>query len=359
MKAIVLDKKQRAEIEQLRHTTNDKRIYTRLSAVLWVADGRERKDVAGLLGVSVRQLTNWLRIYRNQGLSALCFLRYKGDPGKLTPRQVEQLKEKISTGQFHSSQQIRQWLKDAFAATYSPSGVKDLLRRIGATYHQGSPFLWKGDPDKQRAFVKKVRRHQREANREDTPRTRRYYVDACHPIWGMDLVYRCWLLIGQRFLAGVGSGRKRLNILGAYCPNDQEYLDIRLSRDNINGEQFVNLMRILLDAHPETEKFILYVDGAKYYSKPVVTQWLARHPQFRLVPIPAYSPNCNLIERLWKFVRKEAFNRWHKTFDSMQAAVSEVLDHLPKYRRQLETLMTETFHILKKQDIPVEYREVA
>jgi hypothetical protein len=37
------------------------------------------------------------------------------------------------------------------------------------------------------------------------------------------LVFCCWLLIGQRFLVGVGSGRKRLNILGAYCPDDQEY----------------------------------------------------------------------------------------------------------------------------------------
>ena len=58
-------------------------------------------------------------------------------------------------------------------------------------------------------------------------------------------------------------------------------------------------------------------------------------------------------------LRKEAFNRWHKTFEAMQAAVSEVLDHLPNYRRELETLMTETFPILKKQDIPVAYREAS
>ena len=63
------------------------------------------------------------------------------------------------------------------------------------------------------------------------------------------MVYACWLLVGQRFLAGMGSGRKRLNILGAYSPDDQEYLDLRLTRDNINGEQFVNLLRLLRSAH--------------------------------------------------------------------------------------------------------------
>jgi hypothetical protein len=52
-------------------------------------------------------------------------------------------------------------------------------------------------------------------------------------------------------------------------------------------------------------------------------------------------------------------SRWHKTFADMQGAVSEVLDHLEDYRGELRALMTEAFHILDKQDIPVQYREVA
>jgi hypothetical protein len=43
----------------------------------------------------------------------------------------------------------------------------------------------------------------------------------------------------------------------------------------------------------------------------------------------------------------------------MQAAVSEVLDHLSDYRKELDTLMTEKFHIVTKAAIPVEYRETA
>ena len=51
--------------------------------------------------------------------------------------------------------------------------------------------------------------------------------------------------------------------------------------------------------------------------------------------------------------------KWHKSFEDMQTAVSEVLDHLEIYRAELQTLMTEQFHIVDKKDIPVEYREVA
>ena len=98
--------------------------------------------------------------------------------------------------------------------------------------------------------------------------------------------------------------------------------------------------------HPDTEKFILYLDNARYYSKPCVKEWLANHREFRLVPLPAYSPTLNLIERLWKFLSKKALSRWHVTFEGMQAAVAEVLDRLGEYRDELATLMTERFAIV-------------
>ena len=66
---------------------------------------------------------------------------------------------------------------------------------------------------------------------------------------------------------------------------------------------------------------------------------------FDLKHLPAYSPNLNLIERLWKFLRKEALQKWHPTFEAMQKAVAEVLDNLPGYHEQLKTLMTERFHL--------------
>jgi hypothetical protein len=121
----------------------------------------------------------------------------------------------------------------------------------------------------------------------------------------VDLLDCCWLLTGQRLYVGVGNGRKRLNILGAYSPDDRDY-----------------------------------------DSKPCVKEWLARHRQFRPVPVPAYSPDLNLIERLWKSLRKKALNRWLKTFGEMQAAAG-VLARLGAHRDELSTLMTERFAIVE------------
>src|SRR4051812_19367475 len=255
MTPIELTAEQRKEVERRRKETLDRRIYQRLTAVLAIASGKSREEVADLLGVSLSQLGEWLRVFRNEGLDALCTLLHKGDPGNLTPHQVQQLKGEVARGCFRNSDQIRHWIQKAFGVAYSSSGVKGMLRRVGVSYHKVTGFLWKANREKKKAFVKKYRQKKPHARRKEPGHTRRYFVDACHPVWGLSLVFSCWLLVGQRFLVGMGSGRKRLNILGAYCPDDQEYLDFRLTRDNVNGEQFVNLLRLLKERHPETRRF--------------------------------------------------------------------------------------------------------
>ena len=164
------------------------------------------------------------------------------------------------------------------------------------------------------------------------------------------MVFYCWLLAGQRFEVGVGGGRKRLNILGAYCPDDMEYLDRRYTDENLNAQSVIDLFTLMMARHPDTKHFRIYLDNARYQHAKVLNEWIEKTRQdkgvrFDLRHLPAYSPNLNLIERLWKFLRKEALQKWHPSFEDMQRAVAEVLDNLPRYRKQLQTLMTERFHL--------------
>jgi transposase len=169
----------------------------------------------------------------------------------------------------------------------------------------------------------------------------------------LELVYSCWLLRGQRFLVGMGGGRKRLNILGAYSPQDQEYLDLRVSKGTISAAEVIKLLTKIQQRHPESKRFILYLDNARYQHARVVREWVqaqnAQGVEFVLDFLPAYSPNLNLIERLWRFLRKHALQRWHATYEAMQAAVAQVLDHLEDYREELTALMTERFHLVPER----------
>src|SRR3954465_4968328 len=149
MKPIVLTAEQRKEIERRRKGTLDRRVYQRLTAVLAVASGKSREEAAELLGVSLSQLGEWLRVFRNEGLEALCTLLYKGDPGNLKPHQVQQLKDEAARGCFRNSDQIRHWLKLTFGVAYSSSGVKDVLKRVGVSYHKKNGFFWETHPPQQ------------------------------------------------------------------------------------------------------------------------------------------------------------------------------------------------------------------
>ena len=65
--------------------------------------------------------------------------------------------------------------------------------------------------------------------------------------------------------------------------------------------------------------------------------------------IASYSPNLNLIERLWKFTKRRAvYGRYHPTFTEFRAAIEEVLDGLSTtHADQLKTLMTLKFQLFE------------
>jgi transposase len=155
-------------------------------------------------------------------------------------------------------------------------------------------------------------------------------------------------LRGQRLDLGVGGGRKRFNILGAYCPADGDYIDVRQAGGTISYTHVIALLEKIHHKHPG-EDIVLHLDNARYQHARKLKEWIAQQHHdgvtFILAHIPPYSPNLNLIERLWKFVRKHALRTWHDTFEAMQQAIANVLDNLADYADELRTLMTEKFHI--------------
>src|SRR5262245_39208156 len=119
--------------------------------------------------------------------------------------------------------------------------MRKLLKRRGCFFPKASTFLVTAERAKQEEFLAQNDHDKQQAPAEPP---RRYFVDGVHPLYGLEVVFYCGLLAGQRFEVGVGGGRKRLNILGAY-PDDREYLDRRYTAENLNAQSVIELFTLM------------------------------------------------------------------------------------------------------------------
>jgi transposase len=166
-----------------------------------------------------------------------------------------------------------------------------------------------------------------------------FFVDAAHFVFG---TFLCCLWSFTRIFVRAASGRQRFNVLGAWNAVTRELIAVT-NTTVVNTDTMCELLRKIA-ALGLTGPITLVLDNARYQRNAVV-QALANQLGITLLYLPSYSPNLNLIERLWKFIKRRAlYGRYHPTFAQFQAAIQEVLDGLSTtHADQLKSLMTLKF----------------
>jgi transposase len=170
-----------------------------------------------------------------------------------------------------------------------------------------------------------------------------FFVDAAHLVFGTSL---CCLWSFARIFVRAASGRQRFNVLGAWDAVARRLIAVT-NTTVVNTETMCQLLReiaVVGLSGPIT----IVLDNARYQRNAVV-QALAKELGITLLYLPSYSPNLNLIERLWKFTKRRAlYGRYHPTFAEFRATIQEVLDGLSTtHADQLKTLMTLKFQLFE------------
>lgn len=143
------------------------------------------------------------------------------------------------------------------------------------------------------------------------------------------------------FIRG-GSGRKRYSVLGAWNAVTQELVSITTDA-TVTAETMCALLKNIA-ALGLQGPITLVLDNARYQHCALVMN-MARSLNIHLEFLPSYSPNLNLIERLWKFVKKHVlYGRHYATFAEFRAAIDGCLDKIPtEHREELMSLMIHKF----------------
>lgn len=165
------------------------------------------------------------------------------------------------------------------------------------------------------------------------------FVDAAHFVFGTFL--GClWSIV--RLWVPAAAGRQRFNVLGAWNAVTRTLTFV----SNTTVVNTVTMCELLqkIAAQNLVGPVTLVLDNARYQRNKVV-QALAAELGITLLYLPSYSPNLNLIERLWKFIKSRAlYGRYHPKFADFQKAIEETVDQLTTtHKAPLASLMTLKF----------------
>ena len=167
------------------------------------------------------------------------------------------------------------------------------------------------------------------------------FVDASHFIMGCD--YLGYIYGKVRRFIRTYSGRSRYNVLGALDYTSKKLTTITNDAYITATEVCELIMKVSLEYAGKPIHLIL--DNARY-QKCLLVQALAAELNVTLVYIPPYSPNLNLIERLWKHTKSrlrlksyDDFNIFKKTIDSIAGSTNKsdktIIDKLISEKVQL------------------------
>jgi len=201
------------------------------------------------------------------------------------------------------------------------------------------------DDDKQRQAQQEFHDQQLQSTLDEAKQGKRtvLFVDAAHFVMGAFLGM-VWCFV--RLLLPSASGRKRHNVLGAYDPITHEAITVT-NDTYINQDVFCEFLEKIANAYADSGRPItLVLDNARYQKCQSVAS-TAKALNIELLYLPPYSPNLNLIERLWRFVKKQVlYSKHYDNFDTFRNSINSCISELgTRFKNEMQSLMTMNFQL--------------
>ena len=322
----------------LHRTGHSAQEHGRANAILLIDDGVPIPLIAKLLFLDEQSIRNFLQRYQLGKLDALLDNHCHGKESKLTDEQKDQLRQHVADNLYMNCALVIAYILLEFGKSYSRSGVHRLLHELGFVYKKPKHVPGKADPARQSEFASRLQ----ELMAQKSPDARVYFMDAVHPQYNSTPAYG-WILKGTDKELPANCGRKRLNLNGAIDAESHEAIVI--NSPTINADSTLELLERIESANPEAESIYVVCDNAAYYHSRKVTEYLSSS-RISLVFLPPYSPNLNIIERLWKFFRREVVNnRYYSSFAEFTEQSLFFFECLSEHADRLKSLLTFNFQL--------------
>jgi transposase len=311
--------KDRKKLRKLRYEHPDPNVQKKCDAILLLSYLYCALLVALITGVTAITIRNYRTLYQTGGIKALLKNNHKGQVSKLhnhsssieedfkknPPASIAEAQDRIEkrTGIKRCTRSIRDFLKNKLKLRY---------RKVGA-------IPAKANPEKQELFLKTKLEPYLEAAKLGLRTV--LFMDAAHFVH-MAVLGSLWSKV--RVFIPSPSGRRRLNILGVVNAITKKISFIQ-NETYINAMTVCELLKQIAQEYPN-QLITICLDNASY-QKCVLVMECAKSLNIELLFLPTYSPNLNLIERLWKFTRKKCLNSmYYEKFNHFRTAILDSLE---------------------------------
>jgi len=326
--------------EALDDPTTPEKNKTKLLVLRMHHEGAKHGFIAKVLNLHANTITNHIKEYSNGGLAGTLEDRYYRPSSSLEPF-MECLKCSFRAAPVADAKQAVARIELLTSVRLSESQVRRFMKALGMKVRKACSIPGKADPQLQLEFYTTILL----PKLEEAGRTERkvFFVDAAHFVMGAFLGM-IWCF--ARVLVKTPPGRKRYSVLGAIDSHNQELISIR-TNENINSLSVVALLKKIRQKHPDIA-VTLVMDNASYQRCYFVRDH-AKALAIELLFLPSYSPNLNLIERLWKLTKRRCLtNRYYPDFPAFCAAIDKCLNDLSgPLKNELKSLMTLNFQFFQ------------
>ena len=339
MKKLIITEAQTNELRRAHRAAKNKKEADKIKAVYLLSRGKTPQELAEVLMLDIDTIGNYRKRYEAGGVSGLLKNNYFGSEPMLSCAEIEEFSSHLETQTYLTVEAIVEHVKQVYSVHYSVSGMRQLLHRLKFVYKKAKTIPGKANAELQKAYLKMLEETLKDKGEQDA----HYYLDGVHPQHNTQLAYG-WIKKGQDKVVKSNSGRQRININGALNGDTLEVI-IRTD-DTINTQSTLKLFETLEQKHPNAKAIYITLDNAKYYKNGLVYEYL-KTSKIKLLFMPPYSPNLNLIERLWKFMRKTIlYNKYYEKFADFKVEVMQFFENIGQYNDKLNTLLTKNFQIL-------------
>jgi transposase len=331
-----------AEILDLKtkHKSCDRKHADRIKAILMLDKGYSYEFIAEVLLMDGTTIRRWESTYHDSGVKGLLSDNYTGGLSYLTEKQFEWLLSHLEVNVYLTAKEICDLVLKKYSVEYTIKGMTNLLHNHGFHYKKPKQIPGKADIKAQQIFLEEYKQLKQEKEKED----KIYFVDGVHPMHNSQPAYG-WIKKGVEMVIKSNTGRERININGAY--NIDDHTAIIQESDTINAQSTVRLFEEILSKQRKGKIYIV-LDNAKYYKNEITMRFVKKNPRIHLKFLPPYSPNLNLIERLWKFFKKKiTYNTYYEKFSVFRKCCLNFFSNIQNYQISLKTLMTENFQLIQ------------